>query len=144
VIFQSQFTRYRALRGAHYRNTNAAILVFDLTEPHSFDAVAMWLAELRNVTFPTIKIVLVGNKSDLSGQVISTQDAQTFAEKNGCCGFFCTSAKLNTFVQEAFYCAVEEAVKFQEQERADLEDVVKTDSINLEQGGQEKERTCCF
>lgn len=41
------------------------ILVFDLTERKTFDAIIKWHSEVINCTGNDIQIIIVGNKSDL-------------------------------------------------------------------------------
>lgn len=48
-----------------YRNANAALLIFSITEYDSFTAVQRWVTELkRHVDAPVI-LTVVGNKIDL-------------------------------------------------------------------------------
>jgi len=52
----------------YYRNANAAILVFDLTQYKTFTEIKSWIQELhRNVQDPMI-LTLVGNKMDMQAQ----------------------------------------------------------------------------
>lgn len=60
--------RYKSITRPYYRNTNAAIIVFDLTNPKTLDNVGYWLSELAQQQDECI-IVLVGNKSDLPRKV---------------------------------------------------------------------------
>mmetsp|Transcript_16075 Transcript_16075/g.18199 ORF Transcript_16075/g.18199 Transcript_16075/m.18199 type:complete len:263 (-) Transcript_16075:637-1425(-) len=61
--------RYRAITSAHYRRASGAILVYDVTNPKSFDnALNSWLSDLRGVADEDMGILscitLVGNKID--------------------------------------------------------------------------------
>ncbi len=48
---------------SYYRGAAGAILVFDVTRRSSFNHLATWLADARNLTHPNTVIVLVGNKT---------------------------------------------------------------------------------
>mmetsp|Transcript_8126 Transcript_8126/g.10277 ORF Transcript_8126/g.10277 Transcript_8126/m.10277 type:complete len:264 (+) Transcript_8126:441-1232(+) len=61
--------RYRAITSAHYRRASGAILVYDVSNPKSFDnALNSWLEDLRRVADEDMGILscimLVGNKID--------------------------------------------------------------------------------
>jgi hypothetical protein len=55
--------RFRAVTRSYYRGAAGAILVFDVTRRSSFNHLATWLADARNLTHPNTVIVLVGNKT---------------------------------------------------------------------------------
>ncbi|GKF04098.1 Ras-related protein RabA2a, partial [Tanacetum coccineum] len=76
--------RYRVITSAYYRGALGALLVYDVTKPTTFDNVSRWLKELRDHADTNIVIMLIGNKTDLKHlRGVSTEDAQTFAEKEG-------------------------------------------------------------
>ncbi|XP_077298995.1 RAS oncogene family member RabX1 [Arctopsyche grandis] len=57
--------RFRSMAPMYYRNASAALLVFDITNIESFQAIKNWVKELRsNVSEPMV-LYLVGNKIDL-------------------------------------------------------------------------------
>lgn len=59
--------RYRALAPMYYRNCDAALLVYDLTDAESFSALQSWYQELQK-NVPNCIIVLAGNKIDLGSR----------------------------------------------------------------------------
>lgn len=66
-----------------------------------------WVNELRENAGSRIKMVLIGNKSDLGDQrVVSTENVANFAEKNGL-SFMETSALDATNVAEAFQLLID-------------------------------------
>lgn len=68
----------------YYRNANAAMLIFDLTEYSTFCAIKSWVTELqRNVEEPMV-LVVVGNKSDLIHQrQVDDEEGRNYATKIG-------------------------------------------------------------
>ena len=54
---------YRSLITNFYRNSSLAIIVYD-----SFKDIEMWIKELKINSSPDIKIILIGNKSDLDNK----------------------------------------------------------------------------
>ena len=52
--------------GLYYRDSNAAILVFDYSNPESLESLNYWLKELDDrINTNDIIIKIVGNKYDL-------------------------------------------------------------------------------
>lgn len=76
----------------YYRNANAALLVFDLTQYNSFNDIKSWVQELqRNVQEPMV-LSLVGNKLDLEAKrAVSREEAMLYANSIGG-NYFETSA----------------------------------------------------
>lgn len=87
----------------YYRNANAAILVFDLTQYKTFaDIKKNWIQELhRNVQDPII-LTLVGNKLDLTAhRTVSHNEAFLFATSIGA-SYFETSSETNQGLDQVF------------------------------------------
>ena len=83
--------RFRSLMPLYYRDAAAAILVYDVSKPSSYECLTHWLGELREKTSNLGVLVLVGNKSDLpthSAMSTITIDAEMLGARH-----FCTSAK---------------------------------------------------
>jgi len=58
--------RYRAILTSYYRLANAVILCFDLTNYRSFSNLHYWFEVVSKIDPPPV-VVLVGNKSDMTG-----------------------------------------------------------------------------
>jgi len=98
--------RYRAITSAHYRRAVGALLVYDITNEKSFQAVKRWMEELRDHAEPDIVIMLVGNKIDLcdrnpEARKIPRETGEKFAKEHGLM-FHETSAITVVKVKEAF------------------------------------------
>ncbi|VDQ02961.1 unnamed protein product [Trichobilharzia regenti] len=90
-------------QSGYYRGAVGALLVYDISKPHTFLNLDRWLEELREYASEDIVIILVGNKCDLKHlRCILTEDAQRFAEQQGM-SFIETSALDSVNVEEAFY-----------------------------------------
>lgn len=87
----------------YYRGASAAVVVYDITHPSSFDRAKKWVSELRqNVANPALVIALVGNKADLADQrTVPESEARQHAAEAGLL-YFETSAKDNINVTELF------------------------------------------
>ena len=56
--------RYRTLANMYYRNSDYAVIVFDISQVNSFETVKLWIEEINN-NAPKCKIIIVANKIDL-------------------------------------------------------------------------------
>uniref|UniRef100_A0A2K6KUM6 Ras-related protein Rab-21 n=1 Tax=Rhinopithecus bieti TaxID=61621 RepID=A0A2K6KUM6_RHIBE len=74
--------RFHALGPIYYRDSNGAILVYDITDEDSFQKVKNWVKELRKMLGNEICLCIVGNKIDLEKERhVSIQEAESFKEK---------------------------------------------------------------
>ena len=60
--------RFRSLIPAYIRDSQVAVVVFDITSRASFDSTTTWIADVRAQRGNDVIIVLVGNKTDLVSQ----------------------------------------------------------------------------
>ncbi|KAG2537865.1 hypothetical protein PVAP13_9NG326100 [Panicum virgatum] len=94
--------RYAALAPLYYRGAGAAIVVYDITSPESFNKAQYWVKELQKHGGPDMIMALVGNKADLhENRSVSSQEAQEYAEKNSMF-FIETSAKTADNINQLF------------------------------------------
>lgn len=92
--------RFRSIVAAYYRGAHGIALVFDLTDPLSFQSVRNWMKQIEahsNTSKPSI--VLIGNKSDLARQV-SMEEAKALSDEFAI-PYFETSAKTGDNVNGA-------------------------------------------
>uniref|UniRef100_UPI00358EC976 ras-related protein Rab-21 isoform X1 n=1 Tax=Myxine glutinosa TaxID=7769 RepID=UPI00358EC976 len=94
--------RFHALGPIYYRDSNGAILVYDITDEDSFQKVKNWVKELRKMLGNEICLCIVGNKTDLEAdRHVSVQEAEEYAKSVGAQHFH-TSAKLDRGIEEVF------------------------------------------
>ncbi|WXG45271.1 MAG: GTP-binding protein [Candidatus Atabeyarchaeum deiterrae] len=95
--------RFSYVRPLYYKGAMGGIVVFDVTQPESFENVPKWFEEVRK-NRGNIPLVLVGNKVDLPDRRISSEQAIAMAEKY--CPrnprYFEASAKTGESVQTIF------------------------------------------
>ncbi|KAL8279213.1 hypothetical protein RQP46_008469 [Phenoliferia psychrophenolica] len=56
--------RFRSVTRNYYRGACGAVIVYDITNRRTFDALSSWLSDARALASPDLAIVLVGNKLD--------------------------------------------------------------------------------
>uniref|UniRef100_A0A8C9SS89 Ras-related protein Rab-21 n=1 Tax=Scleropages formosus TaxID=113540 RepID=A0A8C9SS89_SCLFO len=94
--------RFHALGPIYYRDSNGAILVYDITDEDSFQKVKNWVKELKKMLGDNICLCIVGNKIDLEKERnVSVEDAERYAESVRAKHYH-TSAKLNKGIEELF------------------------------------------
>jgi len=95
---QAQFKR---VRQSYISNAEAGILVYDVTRKDTFNSVESWQKEIQSVS-PTISLILVGNKIDLTeDRVVSTEEGEEIAKKLNL-SYIETSAKTGENINYAF------------------------------------------
>jgi small GTP-binding protein len=93
--------RFKSVSVKNLRYSQAAIVVFDLTDKESFDKVTDWLKEIRDFS-DKMPVGLFGNKSDLADKRVVPQENIDELCKQENLVYFETSAKNNTGIKEGF------------------------------------------
>ena len=76
-------------------------MCFDLTDRCTFNQLKYWFEEISMNARDSVKILLVGNKSDLlDKRQVEKKEVETFAEQMGC-EYVETSAKSASNIEEA-------------------------------------------
>lgn len=94
--------RFRTLTSSYYRGAQGIILVYDVTQPETFENLSNWLKEV-DVYAPaddTVKL-LIANKIDKENRQVSRKEGEAFARSLSMLYIEC-SAKTKAGVQQAF------------------------------------------
>eukprot|EP00658_Telonema_sp_P-2_P037554 TRINITY_DN26_c0_g1_i1.p1 TRINITY_DN26_c0_g1~~TRINITY_DN26_c0_g1_i1.p1 ORF type:complete len:213 (+),score=73.95 TRINITY_DN26_c0_g1_i1:74-712(+) len=115
--------RFQSLGVAFYRGADACILVFDVTQKKSFDALDTWRDEFLVQASPSnhddFPFVVLGNKIDLKeNRVVTMKDAKAYCighniQSDGQPMYWETSAKTKECVDQAFFQVAMLALKSQ-------------------------------
>jgi len=99
--------RFRTITSSYYRGAQGIILVYDVANRESFDALPRWYSELETYVSPSVVKIIVGNKVDKEfSRQVTYSEGQRFAERMGSL-FIEASAKTAVGVTEAFQEVVE-------------------------------------
>jgi Ras-related protein Rab-1A len=94
--------RFRTITSSYYRGAHGIIVVYDVTDPASFQNVQQWIHEIDRNAGETTQKLLIGNKADLtSKRAVSSQEGKDFADSLGI-EFLETSAKTSQNVEQTF------------------------------------------
>ena len=143
--------RYRSITNAYYKGAKGSLLVYDITNPKTFENVDKWLSDLKTNAEEKISVVLVGNKTDLeSDRKISLEQGKEKAELFKL-AFIETSALNGNNIEKAFNELISDVYKnhhelFEKQAKVEITEK----AIDLEHTEENKEnpenkkRFCCF
>jgi len=94
--------RFRTITSSYYRGAQGIILVYDVSNRESFDALPKWYSELETYVSESVVKIVVGNKLDKEfSRQVTTAEGAAFAERMGSL-FIEASAKTAVGVREAF------------------------------------------
>lgn len=130
--------RYKSLAPMYYRNANAAIVVYDITQESSLERAKSWINELKRQANQDIVIALTGNKLDLSSseRKIDTAEAKNFADSEGLL-FFEVSAKTGENIKELF-TKIANSLPLESQIKS-----LKNQKIDLQRPNTNNQSSCC-
>ncbi len=93
--------KFRSLTRQYYRDSQGAIIVFDITKKRTFDNLQTWIDDIEDYSNKDIPIIIVGNKSDLiDGREVSENNINEFL--NDKYTYFEVSAKYGNNIDLAF------------------------------------------
>jgi len=142
--------KYHSLGPIFYRDADAAIVVFDQSEPATFEKVQVWMSELRAMVDEPIPICIAGNKIDLTrghrpdGELLKVVDdyAKQLAVR-----VFWTSALLNLEIEPMFlYLTRQVVANYKAAQSAGAEAKVAHERLELvapPQSAAKDEEACC-
>jgi Ras-related protein Rab-8A len=94
--------RFDTLTSGFFKGSDGIVVVYSVTDRHSFERVNKWVNEIHTHAPETVKVMLVGNKIDLEGErVIAREEGAALAEKHDLL-FEETSAKTGENVPQIF------------------------------------------
>ena len=133
--------RFGSLSSNYLKKANGIILIYDITNRESFEALNNWADEIKekSKSDEARPIILIGNKLDLEGnRCISKEEGENFA-KNNCGGinFYETSCKTGENVENAINDLVSQVYNKYSGNYLNEGNNIK---IN---GNNEKKKKCC-
>jgi Ras-related protein Rab-5C len=92
--------RYRSLVPKYSQGSKAIIIVFDASDPESFESAQSWFNEAQDMHGNKVKYYLVANKIDLPSKV-DLEKVKEYAQENEI-EYYTTSAKTGDGINELF------------------------------------------
>ena len=139
---------YRSLITNFYRNSSLAIIVYSIEKKESFKDIDMWIKELKVNSSPDIKIILIGNKSDLiDKREVSYEEGKKFQDDFGFIDFFETSAKTGENIKNMFIKAAivlyEEYINYKDIESRSSYNTFRPGYVLSKRNVKDKNGNCC-
>lgn len=133
--------RFQSLGVAFYRGADCCVLVYDVTNPRSFEQLSFWKDEFlvqANIKNPTLfPFVVLGNKVDVdeSKRAVSGKKAAQWCEEKGSIPYFETSAKEAVNIDQAFEVVARNALQQELENEVGYEEEY-SDAINIKLDGE--------
>jgi small GTP-binding protein len=105
--------RFSYVRPLYYKGAMGGIVVYDVTQPESFDSIKKWFNEVKS-NRGNIPLLLVGNKVDLPDRKISAEQGKDLAQKFGV-RYFEASAKTGKSIDNLFVELAKDMVDYAEE-----------------------------
>ncbi len=128
--------RYRSLAPMYYRNSNVALVVYDITSKRSFESAKIWVEEIKRKASNNCITVLLGNKYDLENEIkVDENEINNYVEQKKLTHFK-VSAKTGLNIENLFNTIINKLI-----EKSDDIDIKQND-INLNYEIKENNRCC--
>ena len=98
--------RFRTIAKSYYKGAHGIILIYDVSNPKTYDNMKKWLAQIKEEASSKVCIILVANKIDHEERVVTEEEGEKLA-KSFNLKIFESSAKENINVTEAFQEVIE-------------------------------------
>uniref|UniRef100_K3WMV2 Uncharacterized protein n=1 Tax=Globisporangium ultimum (strain ATCC 200006 / CBS 805.95 / DAOM BR144) TaxID=431595 RepID=K3WMV2_GLOUD len=136
--------RFRTITTAYYRGAMGILLVYDVTDDHSFQNIRNWMTQIKQNASSNVNKILIANKCDVdpSERVVSTKQGQDLADEFGI-KFFETSAKNNLNIDEAFRSIAVDIQKRLAESEHDRLDVANGSKFRVDEQQDQSKDGCC-
>ena len=130
--------RFRNVTKSYFQSSHGFVLVYDITDETTFEKTNFWMDQIKLNGIENAKLILVGNKCDLSNErKVSIEEGEKRAKDNNI-KFFESSAKDGTNVNEMFL----ELGKLIYQDSKGKEEK-KTVQLGSVPGSKKQKKKCC-
>ncbi len=140
--------RYKSITSAYYKGSRGALLVYDITRPSTFEDVENWMTEIKEKVRGSLKIMIIGNKLDLTNE--RKVDTETALDKAKSLNvpLMETSAFNSTNIQKAFESILREMYKeFKKEKDSEKKEQNRTEGAKIETESKskndQKKGGCC-
>ena len=139
--------KYNSMGQSFYRNSEACVLVFDLTSHDSFKNVESWrndfLSSLNPPDADKYPFVLVGNKNDIKDSIqVNNDEIEAYCKEHNDMPYFSTSAKEDINLDETFNKVADLAYERNTKSEDNFVPEQKFIKVNKEE--PKKKKKCCI
>ena len=113
---------YRSLITKFYQNSSLMILVYAINNRKSYDELDYWKYQINKHCKKGIKIILVGNKSDLNDErIVSEEEGKKYCQENHFDSFFESNFLEDKSIEKIFFKCVD--LLYKEFKNMDIDDI---------------------
>eukprot|EP01124_Arcella_intermedia_P014515 TRINITY_DN2096_c0_g1_i1.p1 TRINITY_DN2096_c0_g1~~TRINITY_DN2096_c0_g1_i1.p1 ORF type:complete len:219 (+),score=45.66 TRINITY_DN2096_c0_g1_i1:33-689(+) len=144
--------RFGTMTRVYYKYAIAAIIVFDVSRPATFEAVAKWRQDVNDKVVlannEPIPLILLANKCDIPGVTIDNEAIDEYARANGFLAWYKTSAQDNINIDNAMQFLVSKILDIAKENRpvqvpTPNAVVLNQNSTPVQKPVDEKTKNCC-
>ena len=135
--------RFNTLTTGFFKGSDGIILVYSVIDQNSFDCVNKWMTQIRNLSPPDVKVILVANKSDCHTERVISRDQGITVAQQYRIPFFECSAKTGENVNEIFEKMSEAVLERLILKKRDLENSMHNHDLLEKTEKSEKSGSCC-
>ena len=130
--------RFKSVSASFIKKADGVILIYDIGEKDSFEAVDNWIKSIREIGKDKLPIILVGNKCDLSDdkRQVSLKEGQDKANEFNI-PFYETSCKEGINIKEVFEKLIDDII-----EKGNKNLMGEFKILNKGKKGKKKEKCC--
>ena len=128
--------RYKAIGPIYYRNSGAAVVVYDQTEKESFENLPSWIDCYKDAALPDSRIYVVGNKKDKIDEIsVPENSAKEFCKENDY-RFYSVSALTGDGIPEIFTDIAKDFIIHDQMKKMQVVD-------NAPKEAEKEKKKCC-
>ncbi|XP_070577916.1 ras-related protein Rab-32B-like [Ptychodera flava] len=135
----------------YYKYAIAAIIVFDLSRPATFDSVLKWYNDVNQKVMlangQPVPVILLANKCDLEDVVVDNESLNSFCKTYKFMGWFATSAKEDKNINEAMVFLVQNILHLTTEDRRQDDCIMLPSQVYPDEPDdleENKKDTCCL
>eukprot|EP01130_Rhizamoeba_saxonica_P005495 TRINITY_DN2193_c0_g2_i1.p1 TRINITY_DN2193_c0_g2~~TRINITY_DN2193_c0_g2_i1.p1 ORF type:complete len:152 (+),score=36.32 TRINITY_DN2193_c0_g2_i1:468-923(+) len=141
--------RFGTMTRVYYKDAAGAILVFDITDRSSFDAVEQWRQDLYDKLYrdQDIPMILLANKADMINEntpaAVTDEEIDDYCNSRHFVGWYTCSAKDGVGVNDSIENLLERMLQYKKEQVNNDKDVI--DNLGNQEGDKEEEDdgSCC-
>ncbi|XP_002730366.1 ras-related protein Rab-10-like [Saccoglossus kowalevskii] len=131
--------RFHTITTSYYRGAMGIMLVYDITQPKTFDNITKWLRNIDEHANEDVERMLLGNKCDMEDKrMIPKERGESIAREHGI-KFLETSAKSNVNVEKAFMTLAEDILRKTPQKDSNPD----SSSVSVHKETSSRKSGCC-
>ncbi|KAM3142557.1 hypothetical protein pb186bvf_005459 [Paramecium bursaria] len=93
--------RFKTITQTYYKGAQGIILVYAINDRDSFNNISNWIKQIKNHACENVQMIIIGNKCDLDGRQVTTEEGLTLAKEYKV-EFFEASAKDGLNINQSF------------------------------------------